>query len=163
MTIFVTSDHHLGHQRIIQYCNRPFSSVEEMNNTIINNWNRKIKSKDTVFFIGDMSYRSYPIEHWIPYLNGKITFIKGNHDTFDHTPYYHNYILKYKRINFFLTHDPSNVPWNWHSWAICGHHHNNFPETQPFYNKLGKRFNVSVEMTGYKPVNMDYIYKLATL
>lgn len=52
--IFFTSDLHLGHENCIRLCNRPFSSIEEMDETLIENWNRKITGKDTVYILGDL-------------------------------------------------------------------------------------------------------------
>ena len=45
--IYVTSDTHFNHKNIIEYCNRPYSSVEEMNKAIIDNWNSVVKDEDT--------------------------------------------------------------------------------------------------------------------
>lgn len=47
--IFFTSDLHLGHENCIRLCNRPFSSIEEMDETLIENWNYKVTGKDTVY------------------------------------------------------------------------------------------------------------------
>ena len=47
--IFFTSDLHLGHENCIRLCNGTFSSIEEMDETLIENWNRKITGKDTVY------------------------------------------------------------------------------------------------------------------
>ena len=55
--IFFTSDLHLGHENCIRLCNRPFSSIEEMDETLIENWNRKVTGKDTVYILGAKSRR----------------------------------------------------------------------------------------------------------
>ena len=44
--IFFTSDLHLGHENCIRLCNRPFSSIEEMDETLIENWNHKVTASD---------------------------------------------------------------------------------------------------------------------
>ena len=81
MSIFLCSDQHLGHARIIDLCNRPFSSVEEMNETIIANHNRLVKPNDTVYFLGDVCMGkladSMPLLHR---MNGVKLLILGNHD-----------------------------------------------------------------------------------
>ena len=79
--IFFTSDLHLGHENCIRLCNRPFSSIEEMDETLIENWNRKITGKDTVYILGDLIYRSQkPPEEYLRRLRGKKHLILGNHD-----------------------------------------------------------------------------------
>lgn len=91
--IFFSSDHHFFHNKVIQYCNRPFtelivpgidiiSAVEVMNRTLIRNWNSVVKETDTIYFLGDLSFASAEktIEI-VKQLNGKLYWIIGNHDT----------------------------------------------------------------------------------
>ena len=71
--IWFTSDTHFGHGNIIKSCNRPFASIEEMDQTIIENWNKLIKPQDEVFHLGDFSYGdASSIESVLKKLNGKI-------------------------------------------------------------------------------------------
>lgn len=82
--IWVTSDTHFNHANIIKYCNRPFSSVEEMNETIIANWNKVVSQGDTVYHLGDFALGDKSlIPDFIRRLNGHISFIMGNHDNLD--------------------------------------------------------------------------------
>ena len=54
--IYFISDIHFYHEKIIEYANRPFKDIEEMNNTLIDNWNKKVKLKDEVYILGDFSF-----------------------------------------------------------------------------------------------------------
>lgn len=78
--IYFSSDHHFYHQNIISFCNRPFTSTEEMNETLINNWNSVVKSDDTVYYLGDFSLAFRPIELFSHKLNGTKYLVPGNHD-----------------------------------------------------------------------------------
>ena len=49
--IFMISDPHFWHQNIIKYENRPFDNTEQMNKTIIKNWNKVVERDDEVFFV----------------------------------------------------------------------------------------------------------------
>ena len=40
--VFFTSDTHFKHANIIKFCERPFGSIEEMNEALIANWNRVV-------------------------------------------------------------------------------------------------------------------------
>lgn len=78
---FFTSDTHFGHANIIRLCNRPFQNVEEMNEVLIENWNKVVSKDDTVFHLGDFAFGGSSV--WnsiIPRLNGHINLIIGNHD-----------------------------------------------------------------------------------
>lgn len=78
--IFFSSDHHFYHNNIIRYCDRPFSSVEEMNESMIVSWNAVVSPDDTVFYLGDFSMAFRPVETITPRLNGRKILIPGNHD-----------------------------------------------------------------------------------
>lgn len=76
--LFFTSDTHFNDPEIIKYCNRPFKSVGEMNEILIENWNKKVGVCDYVFHLGD-----FGIGNWTPILdrlNGIIYLMIGNHD-----------------------------------------------------------------------------------
>ena len=51
MTYF-TSDQHFGHFNIIRLCQRPFESVEEMDEVMLAKWNAKVNDSDRVFILG---------------------------------------------------------------------------------------------------------------
>ena len=89
MTTFYTSDTHFGHRNIIEYCNRPFRSVEHMNEAIIGMWNETVKPEDTVYHLGDVSLgtlaESLPL---VARLNGTKILVPGNHDrVWNHWPH----------------------------------------------------------------------------
>jgi len=82
MMNYFTGDQHFGHERIIEYINRPFNSVELMDKTLITEWNRVVKPSDTVYHLGDFCLGSESIaRRYFLRLNGKI-LILGN--TFHH-------------------------------------------------------------------------------
>ena len=89
--IFFTSDTHFGHSKIIDYCKRPFSSIEEHDKALIQNWNNTVGQDDTVFHLGDFAYgNSQFIANIIKQLNGNIILIKGNHDLRNMNPTLYN-------------------------------------------------------------------------
>ncbi len=79
---YFSSDFHFGHFNIMKYCNRPFSSVQEMDETIINNLNEIILPNDTLFCLGDFSMKNpNGVQSYRDRINCKnIVLIRGNHD-----------------------------------------------------------------------------------
>lgn len=85
------SDTHFGHFNIVEYCNRPFKTLEEMDSTLIRKWNSRVKPGDQVFHLGDFCFKNTfggkngegstnKAEFYEKQLNGKIILVCGNHD-----------------------------------------------------------------------------------
>ena len=75
------SDLHFFHSNVIKFDNRPYSTVEEMTECIIENWNSAVRNDDHVYVLGDMFWRnSHEATKVLDRLNGNIHLITGNHD-----------------------------------------------------------------------------------
>jgi calcineurin-like phosphoesterase family protein len=81
MKTYFTADWHHGSKNIIKYCNRPFSCVEEMNNSLIENYNNIVTKRDKCYFLGDMVWGHHNYKSVFEQLNGEKFIILGNHDT----------------------------------------------------------------------------------
>ncbi len=84
--VLFTSDLHFGHENVIRFDGRPFSTVEEMDNELIRRWNEKVAPGDLVYVLGDFIWKSRNDDaaELIRSLHGQIILIKGNHDRFLH-------------------------------------------------------------------------------
>ena len=152
--IWLTGDSHFSHFNISKYCNRPFSTVEEMDECLINNWNDVIKRGDIVYVLGDFAYwRLTPqeIENIFNKLAGHKTLIRGNHDR--HVGNYWDAVKDIhwlKKESIFLSHYAHRV---WRnschgSLNFFGHSHGQLQER---YNQL----DVGVDNCEYRPINID--------
>ena len=80
--IYITSDFHFGHDKPFIWKDRGFSSVEEMNETLISNFNSIVKPEDHVYILGDLTLGDLKTGlAAIARLNGCLHIIRGNHDT----------------------------------------------------------------------------------
>lgn len=129
------SDSHFFHNNVIKYSNRPFSSVEEMNETLVKNWNDKVSKTDVIYHLGDVIFAKHDnqFQETLGRLNGKKILIKGNHDDYkSYSPFwtYWDNVYDYKEVKydgtkFMLMHFPLAV-WNkGHRGALhlFGHSH----------------------------------------
>lgn len=150
--IWFTSDEHYGHTNIIKYCNRPFSSVEEMNAAIIDNLNSKVDKNDQVFHLGDFCLKLF-----FPYgnnilsqLNGSHSFIKGSHDKGIRADYIQEIKIEDKTI--VLCHY-AMIVWpksHYDSWHLYGHSHGKLPS-------YGLSYDVGVDNNNYFPISYEEI------
>jgi calcineurin-like phosphoesterase family protein len=154
------SDLHFGHLNIIRYCNRPFRDLEHMEEQMIIKWNEAVEKGDIVFYGGDMAYgkRSKPLEEYLKQLNGKIYYVKGNHDKRKGSPItMYTYIeFSYGDLKFRLVHNPDEWK-HYKGWVIHGHHHNNHPVEYPMVSKENRTINVSCELLNYRPMPLQDI------
>ena len=79
--LFFTGDEHYFHAKVIEYCHRPFNSVEEMNSELIRRFNEKVGKNDITIHAGDFSFgKKEETEKLIKKLHGQHIFLKGCHD-----------------------------------------------------------------------------------
>ena len=81
MKLFFYSDPHIGHERIIQYTNRPFKNIKEMDAELIRRYNATVGKDDTCIWVGDCFFCSATeAKEIMKKLNGRKVLIRGNHD-----------------------------------------------------------------------------------
>ena len=78
---FITADTHFGHRAMIRFANRPFQSVDQMDDAMVKAWNAKVTPGAIVYHLGDFSFRK-PADTIaiLQRLNGTIRLVRGNHD-----------------------------------------------------------------------------------
>lgn len=78
--LYFTSDVHFGHANIIKYSNRPFASVDDMNEQLVDRWNKTVKKHDIVWSLGDFAFLPFErTKEILGRLNGQIHMVLGNH------------------------------------------------------------------------------------
>jgi calcineurin-like phosphoesterase family protein len=171
--VWLVSDTHFGHEKTCTVFKRadgsplrPFASVEEMDETMVQRWNERVKPTDKVYHLGDVVINRKCLK-LLHRLNGDKVLIKGNHDIFkmgDYTPYFRE-IRAYHVMNGLIL---SHVPVHPESLArfgcnIHGHlHANRVMKPRGVDVKTGeilysdeidpRYFNVSVEQIDFAPI-----------
>ena len=164
---YYTSDLHFGHSNIIDFENRPFKNVDEMNFELIRKWNNKVCDVDDVYVLGDM-FHFKDVDSCLEVLNilnGKKHLIVGNHDEIIlNNP---ELSSKFESIDYLkditddgtylvLCHYPIQV-WNKKhlgSLHLFGHVHSNTSNWHPMkYNFYGS-FNVCVDVCNFEPYTL---------
>lgn len=161
--IYYTADTHFGHENIIKLCNRPFTSIEDMNDALIDNWNKKVGGNDTVYIIGDMFYKCPDAENILKNLKGKKHLIIGNHDgswltKFNAVPYFESIELMKETSadghGITMCHYPL-LTWRHEkkTYMIHGHIHDN--TSSDYWELLRSRkrvLNAGVDINNFEPV-----------
>lgn len=128
---WVISDPHFDHANILTFTDaggkplRPFKSVEDMNETMIENWNGVVQTDDRVYLLGDVAFHPRSFERIIPRLKGRIVLVPGNHEPPKMKKYFHlfddvrGYVVK---KGFIMSHIPIH-PGSLSRWSINIHGH----------------------------------------
>ena len=162
---FLSADLHIGHRRIIEYCNRPFSDVHEMNKTLVSNHNYLVKQDDIVIHAGDFTLQGYnKFKEYLTFLNGRHIFVKGSHDIWakkfnpSEIPNLHKELgqkvhdileLSINNRKIVVCHYAMRTWPHSHHGSILfyGHSHG---KLKPFYNAL----DVGVDNNDYRPISL---------
>lgn len=162
MTRYVIGDHHFNHKNIIEYADRPFESVTDMNTSMRSRWKDTVGQNDPILHMGDVAFTSESMtaEDYLSNLPGNPTLLLGNHDDQINAEKFQylcveQTIIQHQGYRFYCTHRPENVPSDWTEWVIHGHVHNN----QPFIDYNNNKLNVSVEQIRYTPIPVPVLVK----
>ena len=174
MSIFLTSDLHLCHNREFIYGPRGFTNVKDHDETIVRNWNNVVCPEDDVYILGDLMLNDNEngIE-LLKQLNGRKHIILGNHDTTVRERLYleegicvepPNWadMLHYKGYHFYLSHFPA-MTGNLEKESLkqvtinlFGHTH----QKEQFYQDIPFMFHVGLDSNNNTPVLLDNIIEL---
>ncbi len=163
--IFYTADLHFGYAKILETACRPFSSVREMDEALIENWNQTVCEEDTVYVVGDVGSYSTPFPGaQLSRLRGHKHLIRGNHDSCmeDQRPFLDHFesVTDYLEIDdgdahILLCHHP--LVYIQRSFVIHGHTHNTKLETYQILQQLPRVLNAGVDVNGFKPVTLQQL------
>ena len=171
---YFTSDTHFGHANIIKYCDRPFSDVNDMNESLIANWNNVVGCDDIVYHLGDFAFGdALGVDRAMRSLNFKhLHFIKGNHDK-PFMDWYNNFgndelarkvsvyphflETKIQDNKFVLCHYAMRVWDQSHRGALhlYGHSHGTLPD-----DPQSKSFDIGVDCHNYYPVSLERVLEI---
>ena len=175
MQRYYISDTHFGHDNIIGYADRPFSSSLEMDEFMIARWNEIVKPEDHITHLGDVTMaRGGRVQQdafirLMKRLNGHKRLFLGNHDHFPIKTYLEAgfekiYATWRDEQGLLFAHIPVH-PSAIGSAKACIHghiHQNDSPAPAIFEGKDGAKWikpyvNISVEKTAYRPIHYDEI------
>lgn len=152
--LFFTSDTHFGSDRHLELSQRPFKNVEEMDLTLVSNWNKTVFGNDIVFHLGDFGELDY-----LDILNfGSMVYLKGNYERDDPNFAVSNpnvlvkdsvgEILRFK--DMCCVHEPLTEVSEEKAFYLFGHIHE---------KGLVKRngLNVGVDAHNYTPINEETV------
>lgn len=168
------SDTHFGHAKVLTFLKddndptsfiRPgFTSVEQMDEALVDNWNSVVKDGDRVYHLGDVGFDRDQMAKLMPRLKGRKRLILGNHDEIkEHrlTEYFQKIHLWriFKDEGFVCSHIPLMPDQFRHKVVLNVHGHiHEKPDPSPLH------MNISVERTNYTPIHLDEILaRVATL
>ena len=170
--VWFTADTHFGHRNIIRYCQRPFASVEEMNETLVDNWNRVVGKDDVVFHLGDFSVGG--AAEWtslLDSLNGRIFLVLGNHDMnnvdqgfmrrFENVSM--QMLVSIGKQRIYLNHYPFLCYGGAYrgSWQLFGHVHtcpcNSGLDNSRLEMLFPTQYDVGVDNNNFKPVSFEEV------
>lgn len=159
MKKYIIADTHFGHRHIIQYCNRPYRTIDEMDKDILLRINSMVEKHDQLIIAGDFGFSSFSaLQQYRQSIKcNNIVFILGNHDSRNKTELVFGKnnireVYKMSNPNAIVCHFPMAVWDKQHRgyYHFYGHCHSNAEEN------LDKIFPNRRSMD----VGVDNIYKL---
>lgn len=163
--IWFISDTHFGHRNIIQFTKedgslvrphpsgRPFESIEEHDELLIENWNKRVKDGDKIYHLGDITINPKRDPVYLSKLRGVKRLIMGNHDIAKPEVYASHFgkVMSCREFDgMILTHVPVHYSQLESRWRVNVHGHLHSTELRDY-----QYLNVCVEHTNMAPLHLD--------
>ena len=160
MTIYFTSDTHVGHGGALGLYRRPFASVAAMNEALLARWNETVGPNDVVWHLGDFAIRQRPpvVADLLAQLNGRKHLVAGNND-----PPSTRELAVWESVQSYLEIEADGVGmvlchYPFRSWRgmgkgwvnLHGHSHGRL-------KPLPRQFDVGVDVWSFRPVTLSEI------
>jgi len=170
--IWASADLHLGHRAAIDMCRRPFKDINEMNKVLIGNINSMVSKRDTLYLLGDVSYRipTSEADELISQINGKKILLLGNHDKRNYDPRLFEDIrdfieIGHNGVRVSMMHYPM-MSWpksHYGSVHLHGHIHSTGEYNLQMREQGIRRYDVGVDANGFCPVSLDNVFRFMGL
>jgi calcineurin-like phosphoesterase family protein len=163
--VLFIGDLHFGHINMAKH--RGFDIIEEHDEFIIDQWNKRVSKKDVIYILGDIAMETSKHYHLLDRLKGLKNVVLGNHDMPKDVPELMKHVNKVagmiKHKGIWLTHCPvhprelqfgvkHNIHGHIHEHIITEikYDHEGFPR-----EVKDERYKcVSCEHTNYAPVSL---------
>lgn len=165
--IYYISDIHFGHRNVIEFDNRPFETIEEMDEILIHRWNERVTDEDDVYIVGDFAYRNGRTADWyLKRLKGRKHLIIGNHDL--------TTLRNAKAMELFASVEKMNMvidngrmvslchypvaEWNGKrhgGFHVYGHIHCRRDDVYAFMSRFDRALNAGCMINDYRPATLD--------
>ena len=168
MKKLVTGDQHFNHKNIIQYCQRPFKDIDEMNETLIMNWNAKVRDDDLVYVLGDMFWGE-PVREILDKLKGNIIYIPAQEWSHEKAVLkYQDRFVKIAPLMAVKANEYSTYitfchyclrTWprsHYNSWHVFAHSHGRLPA-------IGKSHDAGVDNNKFFPLTFDELCSIISI
>lgn len=167
--IFFTSDTHFGHARVLEFTDRPYEAVGQMNDSLVDAVNSRVGEDDELYILGDYSFKmtvadAYGLRKKIACK--RVHLVPGNHDKDWTQPAVADAfiveptirVLKVDGLKIVMSHYPM-ADWqgmSHGSWHLHGHIHSAGGAYNAFNREQGLlRYDVGVDANAYAPVSLD--------
>lgn len=167
--IWFTSDTHFGHENVLKFTDRPWETIWQMNDAIVDSINGRVAVDDELYILGDFSFKmtaqdAYGLRKRIACR--RIHLVPGNHDKDWTQPAVAGAftveppicVLKIDGQKIVLSHYPM-ADWqgmSHGSWHLHGHIHSSGGAYNGFNRRQGLlRYDVGCDANGHSPVSLD--------
>lgn len=166
--IYITSDQHFSHKKILKMADRPFETITAHDNELILRWNSVVREQDTIICLGDFSLTSHVgAKAIVSRLNGRKILVRGNHDRSHEIMKDIGFFMSVPNLivgDYYMVHNPGKIGKNiFKGWInkpttiLAGHTH---LKDKIIYVDRRRIINMSCDAWDYTPTRLSNLWRI---